>query len=79
MTPEQWTQGIGIGFAIVLALAAAFWWGWEVRARLAEKVEYFGVTNRRWHQYDDELRSSRTKRVPLKAELHDIHERESRR
>lgn len=76
MTAEQLVTGIGIAVAIVAAMAGAFWWGWECRARLAEKLEYFRITNRQWHQYDDELMASSEtrKRVPLRAQFHDIRD-----
>lgn len=77
MTPELLAQGAGYAFALFVGMAAAFWWGWDVRARLAEKLEYFRITNREWHRYDDALRSSRTKRVPMRAQLHEIGERQS--
>lgn len=75
MTAEQVVQGIGFGFAIVMLMAGAFWWGWECRSRLAEKLEYFRTTNRDWHAYDRQLRASPTLHVPLRAELHEISER----
>jgi hypothetical protein len=72
VSPEQWVQGIGIGFAVVLAMAGAFWWGWDVRERLAMKLEYFRITNRAWVAYDEKLRAQRGKVVPMPADLHEI-------
>lgn len=75
MSPEQWAQGIGFGFAIVIAMAGAFWWGWEVRERLALKLDYFHVKDRDWVRYDEQLKQQRGKIVPsVRAELHDINE-----
>lgn len=74
MTPEQWVEGIGIGFAIVLAMAGAFWWGYEVRDRLARKLEYFRVSNISWHAYDEYFQKE--KKPPSRAEIHAIEERE---
>lgn len=80
MTPEQWMQGIGIGFAVIVAMAAAFFWGWDCRERLAVKIEHFRVSNRQWLEYDEALKQQRGKLVPkLRADLHDINERESQR
>lgn len=79
MTPEQWMQGIGIGFAIVLAMAGAFWWGWAVREQLAIKLDFFRVSDRSWVEYDEQLKQQRGKLLPLRAQLHDITERESQR
>jgi hypothetical protein len=76
MSAENYAQGIGFGFAIVALMAGAFFWGYEVRARLAEKLDYFRVTNRQWHEYDDELRASKNHRVPLRAELHQMRQSE---
>lgn len=72
MTPEEFAYGIGLGFAVVLAMASAFYWGWEVRERLARKLEYFKVSNIQWHSYDDYFRKE--KKPPTRAELHDIRE-----
>jgi hypothetical protein len=77
MTPEQWVQGVGVGFAIVVAMSAAFWWGFEVRERLARKLEYFKVSNISWHAYDEHYRKE--KKAPTRAELHEIGERQSQR
>lgn len=79
MMSEAIAQGIGLTVAVVVGLAAAFWWGWECRGRLAEKLEYWKVTNRQWHAYDRDLKNSREGHVPLRAQVHDIHERNSER
>jgi hypothetical protein len=72
---EPIVQGMGYAVAMIVLLAGAFWWGWECRARLAEKVEFFRISNRQWHEYDRELKASKEKHVPLRAQLHDIHDR----
>lgn len=53
MTAEYYAQGIVIGLLGVLLMAGAFWWGYQVRAKLAEKLEFWNVTNRQWHEYDE--------------------------
>ena len=75
MNTELIFQGFGYAIAMVALMAGSFWWGYETRTRLAEKLEYFRVTNRAWREYEEELRASRNMRVPLRAELHDIGER----
>lgn len=70
-------KGIGYAVAAIVALAGAFWWGYEVRERLAVKLEYFRVSNRRWVEYDEQLKQQRGKLLPLRGELHDIHDRQS--
>jgi hypothetical protein len=60
----------------LVLLAGAFWWGWDMRARLALKLEYFRITNRQWADYDTQLKKGE---LPRRAELHDIKYRESER
>ena len=85
MTPEQWTQGIGIGFAVVVAMAASFWWGWDSRERLSLKLEFFDVSDRNWRRHDELLKKSpRRKSLPHvgrrpRAKLHEINERRHER
>lgn len=77
MTAEQLAQAFGYAIAVLVLMAGAFWWGWEVRERLALKIERFRVTNRSWVEYDEELKAATTKVLPMKASLHDIRERQS--
>jgi hypothetical protein len=86
VTPEQWMQGIGVAVAAVLLMAGAFWWGYEVRERLALKLEFFGISDRNWRRHDKVLADSpRRRHLPRvgrrpKATVHHIHEeRESAR
>lgn len=80
MTPlELVLRSVAYAFGGVAVLAAAVWWGWDLRGRLAEKLEFFRITNRQWHDYDAALKSSKERRVPLRAELRDISEHRSER
>ena len=51
--------------ALLYALAAAavvggsIHYGWQLRERLALKLEHFRITNRQWAEYDEQLKSSR--------------------
>lgn len=71
MTVELVARSVIYVLAALAVIASAVWWGWELRERLALKLEYFRITNRRWVDYDDELRRHKG-RMPLRAELHDI-------
>lgn len=75
MTLEASVNGFVYAVCACAVLAGAFWYGWELRTRLALKLEYFRVSNRRWVEYDAELANSRSK-VLARAEIRDIRESE---
>jgi hypothetical protein len=58
----------------LLIIAGAVHYGWELRERLAQKIEYFGITQKRWRDYDQQLKRGE---LQPKAQLHDIRERQS--
>lgn len=71
MSLEVIVRGFGYAVAVFAVLAAAIWYGWELRERLAVKLEYFRITNRQWADYDAKLKANHGK-VPLRGELHEI-------
>lgn len=79
MTPlELILRSVVYAVGGVSVLAAAVWYGWELRERLAVKLEYFRLTNRQWADYDAQLKAHAGK-VPMRAELHDINEHRGER
>lgn len=69
MSFEVIVRGFGYAIALLALIGAAVWYGWELRERLAVKIEYFRITNRQWADYDAQRRVNHGK-VPLRAELH---------
>lgn len=49
--------GKSVFFAVLVGCICGgfFHWGWQERAKLARKIEFFGITNTKWHQYDVDL------------------------
>lgn len=70
-------RSAGYTIALLAVIAAAIYYGWELRAALALKIESFGITNRKWAEYDEVMKAHKSKLPPLKAQLHQIHERQS--
>lgn len=56
MTAEGLAQGFTYGVLVAVLVAAGVWWGWELHARLAVKLEHFGITVKRWQDYDAYVR-----------------------
>ena len=77
MSFEVIIRGFGYALALLALVGAAVWYGWELRERLAHKLEYFRITNRQWNEYDAQLRANHGK-VPLRAEIHDLHRQSDR-
>lgn len=77
MSIELLARAVVYALAILAVVAAAFWWGWDQRTKLALKIEHFGITNKRWVAYDDYLRKEG--RPPTRADIHAIEERQSGR
>lgn len=73
-------RSAGYTLATVLVIGASIWYGWELREKLAIKLDYFRISPTRWHEYDEELRANKGK-LPKRAQIHDIteHERQSTR
>lgn len=53
MSAEQLVEGMTYGVALALLVLAAIWYGFELRSRLARKLEHFHVGQAEWHAYDD--------------------------
>lgn len=77
MNTEALVRGFAYALAAAAVLAAAFWYGWEQRTRLALKLEHFRISNRRWVEYDEELKANKG-RPPVLAEIHGIREQSER-
>lgn len=71
---ELIAQGVGYAVAVILLMLASGWYGWEIRTRLALKLAHFRISERDWAQYDEQLKQHASKILPLRAQLHEIHE-----
>lgn len=71
-------RSVGYTVVALLVIAASVWWGYELRTRLALKLEHFRISNRAWTEYDEQLKKS-GKGDGVRAHLHDISERTSER